>query len=305
MTPAPEAPRLPEDAYALPRSAVGRAFHRASPRYDAAAHLQATVRDELLSRLDGLTVTPDVVLDLGAGTGVATAALKRRYRRAQVIALDLAPGMLRETRRRSRFWRPLQAVAGDAMRLPLRDASVDLVFSSLMFQWCDDLDAALSGCARVLKPGGLLLFSSFGPETLRELRAAWATVDDAVHVNHFVDMHDLGGALQRAGLAEPVLDVDRHVLHYADAMALMRELKSIGAHNVNAGRSRALTGRQRLARMTAHYETRRTPTGLPATYEVVYATAWRPAAAEPRIAVAAESRVSLATLTASLRRRRP
>ena len=168
--------------------------------------------------------------------------------------------------------------------------------------------AAAGRRVAAMKPvaaGGLLLFSSFGPETLRELRAAWAAVDDAVHVNHFVDMHDLGGALQRAGLSEPVLDVDRHVLHYADAMALMRELKAIGAHNVNAGRSRALTGRQRLARMTQHYETRRTPAGLPATYEVVYATAWRPADAEPRIAVAPESRVSLAALTASLRRRRP
>jgi malonyl-CoA O-methyltransferase len=305
MTPEPPADARFQDAYALPRRAVGRAFDRASGRYDAAARLQATVREELLSRLEGLTVTPQVVLDLGAGTGIATAQLKRRFRRAQVIGLDLAPGMLRQTRRRSRFWRPLQVVAGDAERLPLRAASVDLAFSSLMFQWCNDLDAALGECARVLKPGGLLLFSSFGPETLRELRAAWAAVDDAVHVNHFVDMHDLGGALQRAGFIEPVLDVDRHVLAYPDAMALMRELKSIGAHNVNAGRSPALTGRGRLARMLAHYETRRTPAGLPATYEVVHAVAWRPLAAEPRIAMAPESRVSLATFSAALRRRRP
>jgi malonyl-CoA O-methyltransferase len=124
-------------------------------------------------------------------------------------------------------------------------------------------------------------------------------------VNHFVDMHDLGGALQRAGFAEPVLDVDRHVLCYPDAMALMRELKEIGAHNVNAGRARALTGRHRFARMVEAYQTRRTPAGLPATYEVVHAVAWRPAAAEPRIAVAPESRISVAALTASLRRRRP
>ena len=290
--------------HALARASVGLAFDRASSRYDAAARLQATVRDELLSRLEGLAVQPGVVIDLGAGTGAATAELRRRYADAQVLAVDLAPGMLRELKRRSRFWRRLQGVAGDAMRLPLKSGSVDLVFSSLMYQWCDDLDAALAEAARVLKPGGLLLFSSFGPETLRELRSAWASVDAAVHVNHFVDMHDLGGALQRAGFAEPVLDVDRHLLHYADAMTLMRELKAIGAHNVNAGRAHGLTGRHRFAQMIEAYETRRAPAGLPATYEVVYAAAWRPVDSDARIAVAPESRVSREALVTSLRRRR-
>jgi malonyl-CoA O-methyltransferase len=290
------------DAYALSPRAVARAFHRASRSYDAAARLQATVRQELLSRLDGLAVAPAVVLDLGAGTGAASVTLKRRYRRAQVLALDLAPGMLRETRRRSRFWRPLQVVAGDAMRLPLRNASVDLVFSSLMFQWCEDLDAALAEVARALRPGGLVLFSTFGPDTLRELRAAWAEVDAAVHVNRFVDMHDLGAALQRAGFIEPVLDVDRHVLHYPEVATLMGELKAIGAHNVNAGRPRGLTGPGRLKRMTQAYEARRTAAGLPATYEVVYAAAWAPPEREGGgQRVAAETRISAASFAASLR----
>jgi malonyl-CoA O-methyltransferase len=163
--------------------------------------------------------------------------------------------------------------------LPFAAASFDLVFTSLMLQWVRPLDAAITEIRRVLKPGGLLLASSFGPQTLQELRAAWAAADDAVHVNDFIDMHDFGGALQRAGFTEPVLDVDRHLRHYADAAALMRELKAIGAHNVNASRRRGLTGRQALARMNAAYEAQRTPAGLPATWQVVYAVAW--AAADP------------------------
>src|SRR5690606_32601820 len=120
------------------------------------------------------------------------------------------------------------------------------------------------------RPGGLLLLSSFGPETLQELRAAWAAADDGVHVNDFVDVHDLGSALQRAGFAEPVLDVDRHLRHYADARTLMRELKAIGAHNVDARRARGLTGRGAWERMIAAYEGQRRPAGLPATWQVVY-----------------------------------
>jgi malonyl-CoA O-methyltransferase len=145
-----------------------------------------------------------------------------------------------------------------------------------MLQWIDPLDAALVEIRRVLRPGGLLLASSFGPLTLQELRAAWAAADDGVHVNDFVDMHDFGSALQRAGFSEPVLDVDRHLSHYADATTLMRELKAIGAHNVDTQRRRGLTGRAALQRMTAAYETQRTPQGLPATWQVVYAVAWAP-----------------------------
>ena len=291
--------------HALSKAAIARSFGRASERYDAAARLQAVVRDELLSRLEGLSIEPRVVLDLGAGTGLATAQLKRRYRKALVVALDLAAGMLRVARRQSRFWRPIRCLAGDATRLPLRDASVDVVFSNLRLQWCEGLDAALAEIARVLKPGGLLLFSSFGPDTLRELRSAWASVDDAVHVNAFIDMHDLGSALQRAGFSEPVLDVDRHVLRYADAMALMRELKAIGAQNANAGRPRALTGRGRLARLIEAYERLRSDTGLPATYEVVYGVAWAPASRDRPLTLSAETRVSPDRLREALRSRRP
>jgi malonyl-CoA O-methyltransferase len=263
----------------LDRRALARAFDRASRGYDTVARLQARVRGELLERLDYARLAPGVVLDLGAGTAHATRALRGRYRRALVIAADLAPGMLRAAGRQSRWWRRFERVCADAYRLPFATASVDLVFSSLMLQWCDDLDAVFAEIRRVLKPGGLLTFSSLGPDTLRELREAWASVDDAVHVNRFIDLHDVGDALVRAAFAEPVLDVDRHVEEYAEIGDLMRDLKALGAHNVTAGRPRGLTGRRAFAALTAAYERHRRDARLPATYEVVYGNAW---AAAPR-----------------------
>jgi malonyl-CoA O-methyltransferase len=269
--------------FQLDRRAIARAFDRASASYDAAAALQERVRNELLGRLGELRITPKSVLDLGAGTGHATRALKRRYPAALTVAVDIAPGMLERSRAQSRWLRRFERVRADAYTLPFRDNAFDLVFSSLMLQWCDDLDAVFGEISRVLAPGGLLLFSTFGPGTLAELREAWAESDALLacagqrttnHVNHFFDPHALGSALMQAGLAEPVLDVDRIVMGYPDTFALMRELKAIGAHNVTQGRTRGLTGRARLAAMTRAYETMRRDGALPATYEVIHATSW-------------------------------
>jgi malonyl-CoA O-methyltransferase len=270
------------DPFDIDLARVRRSFGRAAHDYDAAALLQAQVRNELLERLDIVRLEPAVVLDLGAGTGHASIALKRRYRGSQVIALDLAEGMLREAGRRQTLLRRFRRVCGHAAALPLRDASVDLVFSNLMLQWCNDPDAVFRECRRVLRPGGLLTFTTFGPDTLVELRRAWADADGHTHVNRFIDMHDLGDALVRAGLAEPVMDVERCTLTYAGVRDLMRDLKAIGAHNANAGRPRGLTGKGALARMTAAYETNRRDGRLPATYEVVYGHAWCPTVAPRR-----------------------
>jgi malonyl-CoA O-methyltransferase len=264
----------PPDPFILDRRAVRASFDRASASYDAAAVLQARVREELLSRLDLIRIAPQVVVDLGCGTGLGSRALKDRYRAATVIAMDLAPGMLREARRRSGWRRPLQRVCADAYRLPLRDGAVDLMFSSLMLQWCDDLDGALREIRRVLAPGGFFAFSSFGPDTLRELRQAWAAADGGTHVSGFRDLHDIGDAVSRAGLAEPVMDVERLTMVYADVAAISRALKVIGARNATAARSRGLTGKGRWRAMTEAYETQRQAGMLPATYEVVYGAAW-------------------------------
>jgi malonyl-CoA O-methyltransferase len=272
----------PPDPFVLDRRAVRAAFERASATYDAAAVLQTRVRDELRSRLDLIRIAPAVVVDLGCGTGHGARALKDRYRSAMVIGLDPALGMLRETRRRSGWLRPLQRVCGDARQLPFRDGAVNLMFSNLMLQWCDDLDAALAEIRRVLAPDGFLAFSTFGPDTLRELRAAWAAADGGTHVSGFRDMHDIGDALTRAGLSEPVMDVERLTMVYPDVAAITRDLKVIGAHNATAARARGLTGKGRWRAMTDAYERQRQAGLLPATYEVVYGAAWgargRPAA---------------------------
>ena len=292
----------PDDSapFRLDRPGVRASFDRASTTYEAAAVLQARVADELVSRLEPFNFTPEVVLDLGAGTGRMTAALKRRYRRSLVIALDLAPGMLHEARRHQQWLRRFERVCGDAMRLPFADASVDVVVSSLMLQWCDPPDVAFAEIRRVLKPEGFLALTTLGPDTLIELRTAWAEADsetDAAtpvynHVNHFTDMHDVGDALVRAGLSEPVLDVDRIQLTYPDTLSLMRDLKAIGAHNVTAGRPRGLLGRARLKRMQQAYETFRRNGQLPATYEVVYAVAWGATGKPASALVGGEARIA-------------
>jgi len=270
----------------IDRGAVARFFGRAGASYDAAARLQAEVRGELLARLEPFALAPRVVLDAGAGTGAATLELARRYPQATVIALDLAQGMLVQAGERlglaarlsgGRFGRRFARVRGDVHRLPLADGSVQLAFSSLMLQWSDELDRALGELHRVLAPGAMLTLASFGPQTLRELREAWSAVDDAPHVNPFVDVHDLGSALARAGFVEPVLDVDRHRVEYDEPLALLRELQRIGARNALEGRARGLTGRGRLARMQAAYRAAQgRPEGpVTATWEVVYATCFR------------------------------
>jgi malonyl-CoA O-methyltransferase len=266
-------PELPA-RFSLDRARLRDSFDRASASYEVAADLQARIALQLLERLELFRFVPEVVLDLGCGTGRITRELKRRYPRARVIALDLALGMLREARRYQRPWRRFERICGDALRLPLRDGSVDLIFSNLMLQWCEPLGLALAEVRRVLKASGFFAFSTFGPDTLHELRSAWAQADGYNHVNHFSDMHEVGDVLVHAGLMEPVLDVDRVEVGYADVITLMRDLKAIGAHNVTAGRPRALAGRARLVRVQQAYESFRRDERLPATYEIIYGASW-------------------------------
>lgn len=267
----------------LERRAIARSFGRASESYEAAAQLQAMAREELLSRLAHFRLAPRVVLDLGAGTGAAAPMLRQRFPRSLVIAADLSPAMLHQAQARlgplERWFdwgqRRFSCLAADAAQLPLADGSVDLVFSNLMLQWCDDLDATLAQIRRVLAPGGLLLCSTFAAGTLQELRAAWASIDTAPHVNDFVDLHDFGSALVRAGFTEPVLDVDRHLHWYADTRALMAQIRAWGAVNAARERRRSLTGRGRFAALDTAYRARSGTNGaLPASWEVLYASAF-------------------------------
>jgi len=294
------------DPLTLDASEIRRAFDRASAGYDASAVLQSEVRAELLDRLKYVRLEPRVVLDAGCGTGHAGRSLLKRYRGSRLIALDLSEGMLQQARRRRPLLRRLDPICADAAVLPLPDASVDLIFSNLMLQWCNDLDAVFAEFRRVLAPGGLLSFASFGPDTLHELRDAWRQVDDGVHVSRFIDMHDLGDAMVRAGLAEPVMDVDYFSLTYQDVFGLMRDLKAIGAHNAARGRPRGLTGRGRLRAFAQAYEKYRRDGRLPATWEVVYGQAWGGAApARAKAAGAAETRVPIHAIGRRGREREP
>jgi malonyl-CoA O-methyltransferase len=286
----------------LDRAHVQRAFGRAAASYAEHAALQAEVGERLRERLElALDFAPRRVLDVGCGPG-AGQALRQRYGEAQVIALDLALPMLKwgSVKRRSASLSgdvpypnpandapesdsdPLFLVCADAQALPLADASVDLVHSNLCLQWCEDPGLAIAEFRRVLRPGGVLLFSTFGPDTLRELRAAFAEVDDQPHVSRFIDMHDIGDALLVTGFRDPVLEREDFILTYADAATLMHELRAIGATNADTRRQRSLTGRGRLQRVGAAYERFRRDGALPATYEVVYAHAFAPEPGQPR-----------------------
>jgi malonyl-CoA O-methyltransferase len=266
--------RAPQSAPPLfDRAAIRRQFRRAAGSYDRSAVLQARVREVLIERLDWIAFTPETVVDLGCGTGHAARALAARWPQARVIGVDFASEMLAQAARLDAASR-CEYLGADAFALPLPDASVDLVFSNLMLPWCEDLDAVFAEIRRVLRPRGLLTFSTLGPDTLIELRAAWRAVDDDTHVMPFTDMHDIGDGLIRAGLTEPVLDVSRYTLTYPDVRALMRDLKAIGAQNATADRARVLTGRGRLRDAEQAYERFRADGVLPATCEVVFGQAW-------------------------------
>jgi malonyl-CoA O-methyltransferase len=232
--------------FALPeRRAARRAFERAAETFDAASIVHDEARSRLLERLDYLRLEPRTIVDLGAATGRSAAALSQRYPAARVLAVDTSLAMLRAARSRARGEAPL-AVQADAERLPLADTSADLLFANLSLAWCRP-DRVLAEAARVLTAGGLFTFSTLGPDTLEQVRRAWASIDDAVHVHAFFDMHDLGDLAVAAGLAEPVLDVDRLELTYTDPRALIADLRACGAVNAAGGRRRTLTGRRRWA----------------------------------------------------------
>lgn len=273
------------DDFLVDKKQVRRAFSRAARDYDAAAVLQREVCERLLERLDYIKLSPQRILDAGCGTGRGLQQLAQRYPSAHLTALDMAFGMLEVARGASAggWWRKLigdsrrSYLCADVEALPLSDASMDAIWSNLTLQWCNDLPAALRGLHRVLKTEGLLIFSTFGPDTLKELRAAFEGVDERRHVNRFADMHDIGDMLIAGGFTEPVMDMETLTLTYNDVRAVMQDLKSIGAHNVTAGRSQGMMGKAAWRRVAENYERFRADGKLPATFEVIYGHAWKAA----------------------------
>ena len=264
------------------KRAVRRSFERAAGTYDRNSVLQCEVGLRLLKHLDPIRIDPGIVVDVGCGTGLFFDPLRERFPRATMVGVDIARPMLEIAARRAPWLartfgrRNPRLVCGDAERLPLAHASVPFVFSNLALQWTRP-EAAFGEAARVLSTGGLFLFSTFGPDTLKELRAAFAGVDGHAHVNTFIDMHDLGDALVHAGFADPVMEMEVITLEYACVEAVARDLKAIGAHNSLPQRPRGLSGRGRWRAVMERYESERRNGVLPATYEVIYGHAWKAA----------------------------
>ena len=269
----------------LDKAAIRLSFERAATTYDDYAILQREIQSRLLERIEFQRYAPETILDLGCGTGSASRMMAGRYAGANIIALDWAPAMLGridpvpEAGRQA--GRNLSPLCADMHALPLAARSVDLVFSNLALQWSYDLPAVFREFRRIMKADAMLVFTSFGPDTLYELKQAWRSVDENPHVNDHPDMHDVGDELLAAGFREPVMDAERLTMEYADVMTLMRELKAIGAHNVASNRQHGLTGKASLKEMLNSYEAFKRGDRYPASYEVIYGTAFAPAEGQP------------------------
>ena len=281
------------------RLAVQRSFRRAASRFAAADFLHGEIRERLLERFELVRLEPEIAVDLGAGPGLGASAMALRFPDARIMAVDLAADMLRPAARESQRLTAVQPLCGDAAALPLNDGSVDLVFSNLLLHWCADPGRVLQEVRRVLRHPGLFSFSTFGPATLGELRAAWLQADSFSHVLVFPEMHNLGDALVAAGFAEPVLDTEYLTVTYPDVRRLAEDLRAVGATNLTVGRSRGLTSRSTWARMVAAYEQFRDADGrIPAVIEVIYGHAWvAPDRPQQRSTAAGEIEVPLGNLT--------
>jgi malonyl-CoA O-methyltransferase len=258
---------------------VREVFNRAAADYDRHAALEQEVCRRLLERCDFHRQLPRRVLDLGCGTGEGSQALKRRFRQAQVIGLDFAPAMLARMRRRSSLLRPLRAVCADIASLPFAEQSMDLLFSNLASHWSPDPAALFDEFRRVLRPGGMLLFTMLGPATLAELREAWAGNGAGSLPPALPDLMGVGDALLAAGFREPVMDMERITLHYADLGELARELECTGSSLLVPGWERWKEEQVRIEEALAPFLI---DGRFPATYEIVYGTAFGPPEGQPR-----------------------
>jgi malonyl-CoA O-methyltransferase len=240
-----------------------RRFTRAAGTYSGASRVESEVAARMLERLDYVKLAPRRILDAACGPAREAGALKKRYRRAEIIALDFSLPLL--PRKQVWRWTP-HAVCADFTRLPLADATVELVWSNMALHWAPEPLAAFREFARVLAPEGLLMFSTLGPDTLKELRAAAGEA----RVHAFVDMHDLGDMLVACGFSAPVMDMETLAVEYRDGAQLLADLRASGQTNARADRARGLAGRGFGARLRAAL-------GRKATFEIVYGHAWKAA----------------------------
>ncbi len=255
-------------SHSLDKARIMRSFAAASVTYDSVAGLQRTVGKELIRSIDA-TKLNGTLLDLGCGTGFLTGELLEYWNLETMIALDIALPMLQTTQAKLADKRNISYVCADAEHLPLAGQSIDGVFSNLALQWCRDLEAVFTGVKRVLTTDGQLVFSTFGPQTLHELKSAWAAVDNYNHVNTFYSEAQLKHFLQQAGFKNSRIESKLYTSCYDSVWTLMQELKHLGAHHVIAGRNKKITTKTAMQQMIAAYEKHRIRDQIPATFEVI------------------------------------
>ena len=256
---------------------VRSAFARAAGSYDEVSRVYDEIGRRLLTHLDPIAIEPARVLDVGCGTGTGTTLLAARYRRSRVFAVDCARPMVEVAKTKApRLFSRQRYLCGRAERLPLGDACVDLVHANLLLPWCHDLDALLREFDRVLAPGGLLLLSSLGPDTLIEMRRVWAQGGEPDAVSGLLDMHDLGDALVHAGLVGAVMETERLTVKYPSAERLIDDLVRSGAWAARARGAAPDRPPESFARLRRRYVTMRTTAPLDVSVEIVYAHAWAP-----------------------------
>jgi len=261
----------------LDKKAVKKSFNRSARPYDQSAVLQLEILSRLIERLQYIKIEPELIVDLGCGTGQAIKMLRKQYKKSTVMALDMADEMLLCARKHYGLMDRKWLVNADMEQLPLRMGCVDLLFSNLALQWSNDLAQTLAEFKRVGRQGGLLMFTTFGVNTLTELRQSFQQIDPTPRVHQFMDMHDIGDLMLSAGLSQPVMDMEEITLEYESFTDLMSDLKSIGATNAERNRSRGLMTAARLNRIREAYEQiAYKDNKYTATYEVVYGHAWFP-----------------------------
>jgi len=235
------------------------------------------VLSRLLQRLEYIQHQPNTIIDIGCGGGKGIAGLQKKYSRSKIVGLDLAFSMLQESKKEYGFLRSKPVVNADMERMPFAHDSFDLLFSNLAMQWANDLGATFREVARIGNSGGLFMFTTFGPDTLKELRDSWADIDHKPHVHQFVDMHDIGDALMASGFSQPVVDAETIRLEYQEFRGVFEDLKNIGASNADKNRSRGLMTPGKFRRLENNYRRLGYEQGkFIASYEVVYGHAWLP-----------------------------
>ena len=255
---------------------ISKDFSKAADTYDAAAIVQQEICDRALERLQMLKLTPATILDIGTGTGKSVRGLQVQFPDSYVIASDFAvPMLLQMNQNQPSFQQAVSLICCDAEDLSIKDASIDLIFSTSTFQWCENLNKIFAECSRILKPDGALVFTTFGPDTLKELRQSWAQVDQNIHVHSFIDMHHIGDLLVANHYADPVVDMEVITLEYQRVRQLLRDLKDTGSRGkfgvADSSASIGLMGKGKYHKFEAAYEKQRQKNGLlPASYEVIY-----------------------------------